>query len=257
MRDGALGRKPAGSILIQTYSFGGIAAQGAIQELATRKDGAGASELSKFKRLDVISIMPPDCGYSASDMFMNMPAALQWIAKPITKALGYAMSADMGTQSDLFKAISLPHPDNVHISSARAVGDLIASSTDEASSLRKAQALSQADAVITMLGDHAAGVDPLAFKRQGLSPYQGASQTSALAAKALAYASASGLDTERDFPHAVPKSDMRALSASIQPESAIARTDLGSSLSARRLSWRASTPAITTAPAPPRFEPLE
>ena len=58
LRDGADG-PPASNILIHTYSFGGIAAQAAIQELAARKDANGASELSKFKHIDLVALLPP------------------------------------------------------------------------------------------------------------------------------------------------------------------------------------------------------
>lgn len=249
IREGANGKAPASSILLQTYSFGGIAAQGAIQELAARKDAQGQSELSKFKAIDLIAIAPPDCGFSVSDALLAIPSPLmEWIAKPATKALGFAMSADMGTQSALFKTISQPHPSNVRITSIRAVGDTVSSPIDAASADRKSKVLAQADAIITLVADHDSGVDPTVFARQGVDPYAWRSQTAPLASQALLHAQAQGINPEAYFPMALAHDNSTknhaSAAAGASSSEAIAmemRVDLKSRLDARR------TPAVAEA----------
>lgn len=195
IRDGVDGQPPAPRVALQTYSFGGIVAQEALQELDRRIDASGRSELSKFESLDLVAIQPPDCGYSVADYVRAMPSFVARLSKPLTKIFGAAMADQMGTGSALFEGISLPHPANATITTVQAIGDEVASPRDEPSSRRKGAVIARADHVITIVGDHASGMSPARLKAQGLgSPYAKSSQTTDLAAEGLLAAHLAGLD---------------------------------------------------------------
>lgn len=204
LRDGVDGA-PAKSILIQTYSFGGVVAQEVVQELGRRVDAGGRSELSKFDKIDVVAMQPPDCAYKAADAIGKLPGFIvDWLVAPATKKFGAAMSAQMGTDSALYKSISNPHPDNVDITTVRAVGDEVTMPRDEASAERKAKVVARADHVATVLGVHGAPVSPEFYAKQGLaSPYGKTTMSTEWAVGALRHAESVGYKAERSFPGAL------------------------------------------------------
>lgn len=127
---------------IISFSLGGVVTKDALLKADSR------NHLSKFNHVNFTAVSSPLGGFAAATSSTYLP-----FARPITKLLGYAMSTDMGPNSDVYQEVSKPFPKNVSSTLIETKDDPVAQPTSDSAKLRYSAVASQFKSVITLVGD--------------------------------------------------------------------------------------------------------